>query len=192
MHSKNHEPLWAAFDALKAQLAKASTPGSETELTEVMERVRLELDRTWEEQRAAYKRSLIYLVPQVLIAVALLYLAVRYPTLGLPTLLGALIGHFHAASREASWEGLSVLEKARRSQRVIRVWAVLTGAISYASLAAMRVAIPATDASFGWRVFGGAFIGGFVGFVATLEILTFQHVLHVLKLGRLLNAKRAA
>ena len=53
-----------------------------------------------------------------------------------------------------------------RIQSHTLVWGIVSGAIGYACLAALRIGVPAPEAALVWRVFGGAVFGAAAGAAA--------------------------
>jgi hypothetical protein len=99
---------------------------------------------------------------------ALGYLAFRFPAASIPALLAAGVARWHFRVRPPfddmpHW-GLSTL-----LGRVIP-WGITGGAIGYAVLSALGVGVPAPDAPFGWRVFGGLVFGAAAGVAASLVV----------------------
>jgi len=93
-------------------------------------------------------------------------LAVRFPAASVPAILGAGFGFIRGRRRPQGETHRISNEIQMRIQSHTLVWGILSGAVGYASFAALRIGVPAPEAALAWRVFGGAVFGAAAGAAA--------------------------
>ncbi len=93
-------------------------------------------------------------------------LAVRFPAASVPAILGAAFGFLRGRRSRRGDAHPNLREAQMRIQSHTLVWGIVSGAIGYACLAALRIGVPAPEAALVWRVFGGAVFGAAAGAAA--------------------------
>lgn len=110
----------------------------------------------------------------------LIPLAIRFPAASVPAILGATLGFLQGRRRAGAAPASA--EADMRLHHHTLVWAISTGSVSYACLAALGIGVPAPEAALAWRVFGGAVFGAAAGAAAGAFVPLFALVPSLLSL----------